>query len=153
MNMKILADYFPLFWCVLCMLLCIGILVWRHVWAPPAPALFSYPYFYKELDVGTDVSPDLQDYIDEYLAGKGMSEIDEHAALIDSWKAQCREFIAMSKHPDYRQKQYDAILDDKNAYQFFLVRHVPFPKKWAYGEAKFSYGELRRRLSYMQANT
>lgn len=83
---------------------------------------FKYPYFDYSFDVSGKRSPQVLDYIDNFINEGGFQEIQEHYELIISWKQWCEEKIEKSILKNYRQKQYIKSIDDENAFCFYLTR-------------------------------
>lgn len=83
---------------------------------------FHYPYFSHYFDVSGKRKPQIDDWIDKFLNSGNFHLIQEHNKHIQLWKQECREKIEKSKIKNYREKQFDACLDDDTAFRFFLTR-------------------------------
>lgn len=83
---------------------------------------FSYPYFIYEFDVSGKRNPHIDDYLDMFLISDGYIDIQKHQKLIERWKKRSNEQIERSVLKKYRRKQYEKILDDKDAFQFYFIR-------------------------------
>lgn len=83
---------------------------------------FHYPYFKYYFDVSGKRKPDIENYIDTFLNQNNFLLIKKHQEEINQWKKECQEKIEKSKMKKHRRKQYQKILDDDNAYNFYLTR-------------------------------
>lgn len=84
---------------------------------------FQYPYFNCTFDVSGERSPNLERHIEEYINKGGFGEIVKHHNYVIQWKNECEEKLSKCKLKKLRRKQYEACLNDKNAYRFFLSRN------------------------------
>lgn len=83
---------------------------------------FHYPYFVHYFDVSGKRNPQISDSIDNFLILYHFDAIQEHNKYILNWKQDCQEKIERSKIKNYRKKQFNACLDDNNAFKFYLTR-------------------------------
>lgn len=83
---------------------------------------FHYPYFEHEFDVSGKRAPIMEDYIDMFLIKNGFQKIKEHNKIVSAWKKWSRHLIRKSIFKKHRQKQYNRVMDDANAYRFSFVR-------------------------------
>lgn len=83
---------------------------------------FKYPYFKYSFDVSGKRQPDINDWIDNFIIRGNFSLIKEHNKKIEQWKIECQNLIEKSKLKNYRNKQYKKVLDDSEAYIFYLTR-------------------------------
>lgn len=83
---------------------------------------FKYPYYYIPLDVSGRRQPDINDLIDEHLNKYGLTEFYTHQKYVDQWKATSLERIQSSFLQKYRQKQFQAVIDDEHMFCFQLIR-------------------------------
>lgn len=83
---------------------------------------FHYPYYVHYFDVSGKRTPNFDDLIDTFLISDNFHEIKIHNQNISQWKETCKEKIEKSTIKKYREMQFQKCLDDKNAYQFHLVR-------------------------------
>lgn len=83
---------------------------------------FHYPYYVHYFDVSGKRNPNFDDLIDTFLISDNFHEIKIHNQNISQWKETCKEKIEKSTIKKYREMQFQKCLDDKNAYQFHLVR-------------------------------
>lgn len=83
---------------------------------------FKYPYFQKKFDVSGKRNPQIEDLIDQYLNDGNFSVIEKHKHKICVWKKKSREEIRNSSLEDYRRNQFQACLDDAEAFRFHMTR-------------------------------
>lgn len=83
---------------------------------------FQYPYFIYYFDISGRRRPQNMDLIDEFLITTNFQKIQEHNQYILSWKEECKEKIEGSKLKNYRKNQFNACIDDDNAFKFYFTR-------------------------------
>ncbi len=83
---------------------------------------FRYPYFIRFFDVSGKRKPRIEDFIDNFIIVTEFDAIQEHNKSILIWKQECQDKIKKSKIMKLRQKQFNACLDDANAFKFYLTR-------------------------------
>lgn len=83
---------------------------------------FHYPYFDYYFDVSGKRKPQIDDLIDEFLNSGNFQRIQDHNKNILLWKQECQQQIENSKIKSLRKKQFNACLDDDNAFGFYLTR-------------------------------
>lgn len=90
-----------------------------------------YPYFKQTFDVSGKRMPQMDSYIDDYLISVGIDDIKRQYGKILDWHNDCKAII--DKSPvlnvdkfttlkDHRMKQYQMLVDDDHAFQFYFVR-------------------------------
>lgn len=119
----LLGSDFYIFICLVaaCALLFLFVLwpILRYVFKNP----FVYPYFIIEFNVTNKKNVDIYDYVDRYLCDPGCwEEVLEHKKIIENWKSACENRIETAAFAFLREKQYNKVLDDENAYQFITYR-------------------------------
>ena len=84
---------------------------------------FKYPYFDYTFDVSGKRNVDIRDYIDKFIC---IQENWEHLyslnLYIQKWKISSLRYLESCRLKNLRQKQYNKILDDAHAFQFFTMR-------------------------------
>lgn len=83
---------------------------------------FKYPYFKYYFDISGKKNPNIGDLIDEYLIEKRLIFIEFQKKKIEAWKKMCENKIEKSILKKYRTKQFNKIIDDRKAYNFYLIR-------------------------------
>lgn len=84
---------------------------------------FHFPYFKRTFDVTSKRNVDANDYIDNFLCdSNNWNTIQNHQLSILQWKKDTEAHLEKCVMKRYRTKQYRSILDDEQAYRFFLVR-------------------------------
>lgn len=104
------------------LILCTALLLIRigsHVLRSP----FRYPYFRHSFDISGKKSPQLDNLLDQMLIEEGFARIEEHHKKVQAWKRNCKKSIEGSLLRGYRRQQFEACLDDENAYQFVVTRN------------------------------
>ena len=84
---------------------------------------FRYPYYEIELDVSGKRSPDIYDLVDTYLIENGFDTFSHHFDFVQRWKRDCFARIDRSIFKNWRQRQYDRIVDDAHMFRFVLTRN------------------------------
>lgn len=84
---------------------------------------FKYPYKVIGFDVSGKRSPNVYDYIDNYLINNGIEEFEQQDNYVRKWKQKCEEIINESLVKKIRTKQYVNVVDDKNMFVFHLNRN------------------------------
>lgn len=84
---------------------------------------FQYPYYVHVFDVTSKRNIKIDDYIDNFLCDYcNWSALQLHEQHIQQWKTETQNYIQNCRLRKYRTKQYQAILDDKQAYHFQTIR-------------------------------
>ena len=83
---------------------------------------FKYPYHIVDFDVSGKRSPDVCDYIDNYLIANGVIEFEQHFNYVNNWKQECKEKIKHSWLKSLRTRQYEEVVDDERMFKFNLNR-------------------------------
>lgn len=84
---------------------------------------FIYPYFRYSFDVSRKRSPDINDYLDNYLIQYGITDLLSHNKSVEQWKEQSKQKVEQSKLKRYRQSQFEKAIDDKHMFQFSFLRN------------------------------
>lgn len=83
---------------------------------------FQFPYMTIYIDISGKRNVKAEDYIDRYLINNKFDFIKLHEEKIKKWKKDCNYKIRSSMLEEYRQKQYNKILDEGKTYQFIFQR-------------------------------
>ena len=83
---------------------------------------FQFPYMTIYIDISGKRNVKAEDYIDRYLINNKFDFIKLHEEKIKKWKKDCNYTIRSSMLEEYRQKQYNKILDEGKTYQFIFQR-------------------------------
>ena len=84
---------------------------------------FEYPYFTHTFDITGKRNIEVEDYIDEFLRNeKNWHTIQLHQHKIQQWKKKSENYIRSCRLQEYRNKQYENILDDQRAFHFEFIR-------------------------------
>lgn len=93
-------------------------LVYRRLRNP-----FQYPYYVHVFDVTSKRNIRIEDYIDNFLCDPcNWRSLQMHEQRIQQWKTETETYIHTCRLKAYRAKQYQKILDDKQAYRFRTIR-------------------------------
>lgn len=85
---------------------------------------FVFPSFKIEFDVSGKRNPQIEDHIDTFLINNGLNKVFLYERQLKEWYKKCEQLIANSRMPDYRRKQYNrCLLEKDSAYKFLLVRN------------------------------
>ena len=101
---------------------CIGIAILAFLLYLFFKSPFKYPYCEIAFDVSGKRSPNIEDYIDEYLNKNGIDKFVRHKESVEAWKQGCQNRIKKSLFKRLRTKQFEAVLDDENMICFALTR-------------------------------
>ena len=131
--MQILKLYFL---CVIAILILVIVIVCvaRILRSP-----FRYPYFEHYFDVSGKRNPQMEDLIDEYLNSGNFNKIQKHNQYISRWEKECQEQIQKSIMKKYRRKQFEACLDDSEAFRFYFTRKQTRYRQRDYCKRKTEY--------------
>lgn len=84
---------------------------------------FKYPYFDYTFDVSGKRNVDIRDYIDKFICiQENWEHLYSHNLYIQKWKLSSLRYLESCRLKNLRQKQYNKILDDAHAFQFFTMR-------------------------------
>ena len=81
---------------------------------------FQFPYMTIYIDISGKRNVKAEDYIDRYLINNKFDFIKLHEEKIKKWKKDCNYTIRSSMLEEYRQKQYNKILDEGKTYQLYF---------------------------------
>lgn len=87
---------------------------------------FQYPYYRKQFNVTGKRLPRIDDYIDLYICSNGNdfeNLIDNHALVVQKWKAASKGKVRQSLFRKHREKQFRVAIDDEHEFQFELYRN------------------------------
>ena len=84
---------------------------------------FKYPYRIINFDVSGKRSPDVCDYIDDYIINNGIDVFHQHFNYVKKWKLECEETIKHSWLKSLRTRQYEEVIDDEKMFKFNLNRN------------------------------
>lgn len=87
---------------------------------------FQYPYYRKQFNVTGKRLPRIDDYIDLYICSNGNdfeNLIDNHALVVQKWKAASKGKVRQSLFRKHREKQFRVAIDDEHEFQFELHRN------------------------------
>ena len=103
---------------------------------------FHYPYFIHSFDVSGKRAPQIEDLVDEFLNAGNFYRVQEHGHYISQWKQECRKKIEKSKIKTYRQKQFNACLDDGAAFRFSLTRQQTRYRQQNYVKTSYKVSQI-----------
>lgn len=99
---------------------------------------FIYPYFDCKFDVSGKRNVDITDYIDKFLCKKNhWDDLYTHNLFIQKWKLKSLRSIENGRFKKLRQKQYNRVLDDSHAFQFFTMRKQTRYRQRNYERTKY----------------
>lgn len=101
---------------------CIGIAILSFLAYSFFKSPFKYPYCEISFDVSGKRTPNIENYIDEYLNVNGIDKFVKHKESIEVWKQGCQDRIKKSLFKRLRTKQFEEALDDDNMFCFALTR-------------------------------
>lgn len=128
-----MIEFFIKFFSLVCLILIIGFTIYHILKSP-----FKYHYYDIEFDVSGKRTPNMYDYIDNYLISNGTDEFEDHYQYVNNWKKECQNIIEKSKLKKLRTKQYNEILDDANMFKFKFARRQTRYKQSNYVRTPYS---------------
>ena len=107
---------------------------------------FRYPYFEHYFDVSGKRNPQMEDLIDEYLNSGNFNKIQKHNQYISRWEKECQEQIQKSIMKKYRRKQFEACLDDSEAFRFYFTRKQTRYRQRDYVKTSYKVSQITRQF-------
>ena len=120
-----------------CVLAILTLGIYQYLKSP-----FQYPYFYHDFDVSGKKNPDIDNLIDEYIIAGNFWTIQLHQQKIKDWKEYSWKKIAGCRLKKYRARQFQACLDDNNAFIFRLTRRQTRYRQRAYVKTAYKVTQI-----------
>lgn len=132
---------------ILIIMIIIILIILCLTWVIKSP--FCYPYFVRSFDVSGKRKPDMDVLIDEFLNQRNFQMIQKHNEYIQLWKQECNEKINGCKLlKNYRRKQYENCIDDRNAFVFVLTREQTRYKQKNYVKTPYKVTQTIEKIKY-----